>query len=517
MKLSITITALFFIWGASTFAQHGDLDAELGSDGKVLTAFGTGDDRGNALAIQADGKLVVLGIATVGDYSDLALARYNSDGSLDLGFGVDGLVTTSVGTYNDEGRALVIQPDGKIVITGNVRNAFGAERLFGLVRYNTDGSTDASFGTNGIVTTDFGTANDMAMSLALQADGKIVVGGYAGAATTADFALARYNTDGALDPSFGVDGKVTTDIATNLDLGVALGIQADGKILLVGASKNGANYDIALARYNADGSLDTGFGAGGKVLTAIGTGDDEGRALAFQPDGKILVAGYAKSSQRDFALVRYNTDGSLDLGFGPGGHVTTDFGDYNEAQALALQSDGRIILCGTTWNGTSNDVALARYEQDGSLDPSFGVAGKVTTAFGTGSALGRAVALQTDGRIVIAGYAKNGLVNDFILARYLSGLNIGIVEFGLANAAPLIYPNPITTHATLEYTLREAETLSIHLLDMQGRRVRTFMEGQHQVAGRHQRVIEIPADLPAGAYLLAISSPTGRVTVQVVK
>ncbi|MGB3527211.1 MAG: T9SS type A sorting domain-containing protein [Flavobacteriales bacterium] len=525
MKIvTTTLTALFLALGATTFAQPGSLDGTFGNDGKVITAFGTDDDSGTSVAIQPDGKVVVAGFTiNVGGW-DIALARYNADGTLDSSFGGDGKVTTDFGTYGDAGFSVAIQPDGKVVVAGKA--GYGAEADFALARYNTDGTLDNSFGGDGKVTTDFGMWGDEGNSVVIQLDGKIVVAGWATVDPEIDFALARYNTDGTLDNSFSADGKVTTDFGTGFNQGASVAIQPDGKIVVAGHTNvnSSGDRDFAVARYNMDGTLDISFSADGKVTTNLGTGTaygtayDEGKSVAIQPDGKIVVAGYASNgTDRDFALARYNTDGSLDNSFNMDGKVTTDFGTSDDIGfSVAIQLDGKIVVAGSAESSTGYVFALARYNTDGSLDNSFSADGKVTTDFGTGYASGFSAAIQPDGKVVVAGNVTNQYF-DFAVARYLSGLNIGIIDLSLVHKAPLIYPNPIDRQATLEYTLQHAEIISIHLLDLQGRTIRTFVEGQRQAGGEHQQTIELPEALSAGTYIIAISSPKGKLTVQVMK
>ena len=163
-----------------------------------------------------------------------------------------------------------------------------------------------------------------------------------------DFALVRYNSDGSLDTTFSGDGKLTTAIGSGNDYGYSVTVQADGKILVAGASHNGSNDDFALVRYNTDGSLDTTFAGDGKLTTAIGSSDDYGRSVTLQADGKILVAGYsANGSNDDFALVRYNTDGTLDTTFSGDGKLTTAIGaSHDEGYSVTVQADGKILVAG---------------------------------------------------------------------------------------------------------------------------------------------------------------------------
>ncbi|HQW40691.1 MAG TPA: T9SS type A sorting domain-containing protein [Flavobacteriales bacterium] len=512
-----TLTTLFLAFGATTFAQPGSLDNSFSIDGKVTTAFGTGDDSGQSVAIQLDGKIVVVGTVSNGTDSDLAIARYSTDGTLDNSFSGDGKVSTDFGTVGADGNSVTIQSNGKIIVAGSASN--GTDSDFVLARYNTDGTPDNGFGVGGKVSTAFGTGNDFGMSVAVQPDARIVVAGNSYNGTDRDFATARYNTDGTLDNSFSGDGKVTTAFGTGNDYGSSVAIQPDGRIVVAGYAYNGTNNDLALARYNTDGTLDNSFSGDGKVITAFGTGDDAGYSVAIQPDGKIVVAGSASNGTvRYFAIARYNTDGTLDNSFSGGGIETTNFGTGTAIGiSVAIQPDGKIVVAGDAYMGSNSDFALARYHTDGSLDNSFGVGGKVTTAFGTANDFGRSVAIQPDGKIVVAGSAYSGTNSDFAVARYLSGLNIGVIEFSLADNAPLIYPNPIDERATLEFTLQNDETISIHLLDMQGRTVRTFIDGKYQPAGEHRLSIDVPEALPSGAYLIVISSLNGKFAVQVVK
>ena len=202
---------------------------------------------------------------------------------------------------------------------------------FALARYNSDGSLDTTFGTDGKVTTDFDSPNDYAVGMAIDAAGKVVlVGRSKQAGTGYDFAPARYNTDGSLDTTFGSGGKVTTDFSGSSDNGSCVAIDGDGKIVVGGDSYQvGVGYDFAVARYDTDGSLDTTFGAGGLVTTDFASLDDYGHGLAIDADGNIVLVGRCyQGIYTDFALARYKSDGSLDTAFGTGGLVTTDFGSY---------------------------------------------------------------------------------------------------------------------------------------------------------------------------------------------
>jgi uncharacterized delta-60 repeat protein len=318
---------------------------------------------------------LVTGLFLVSISSQLTWAAPGS-GGLDPRFGVQGKVLTnfSAGSY-EIAHALAIQSDGKIVAAGYSAASGTSSSHFALARYTSGGRLDRRFGANGKVLTDFSGSGsiDSANALAIQSDGKIVAAGYsfASGTTPSDFALARYNPDGTLDPTFNATGKVLTDFSGSGsgDAANAVAIQSDGKIVAAGYSlASGSPWDFALARYNPDGTLDTTFNATGKVLTHFsGSGSgDTATALAIQSDGKIVAAGgsYASGPPQDFALARYNPDGTLDPTFNSTGKVLTDFsgsGSVDFAYALAIQSDGKIVAGGFSSPSGTSDFALARY------------------------------------------------------------------------------------------------------------------------------------------------------------
>ena len=400
------------------WAADGDLDTSFSSDGKVTTAIGSGTDAAKSVVLQSDGKIVAAGYSHNGSNYDFAVVRYNADGSLDTTFDTDGKVTTAVGSGDDVAWSVVLQSDGKIVVAGYSR--IGSNDNFAVVRYNTNGSLDTTFDTDGKVTTAIGSGSDAAYSVVLQSDGKIVVAGYSVIGINDDFAVVRYNTDGSLDTTFGTDGKVTTAVGLGDDIANSVVLQSDSKIVVAGYSHNGSNFDFAVVRYNTDGSLDTTFDTDGKVTTAIGSGSDAAYSVVLQSDGKIVVAGYSVIGiNDDFAVVRYNTDGSLDTTFGTDGKVTTAVGLGDDiANSVVLQSDSKIVVAGYSHNGSNFDFAVVRYNIDGSLDTTFDTDGKVTTAVGLGDDAPYSVVLQSDGKIVVAGFSYNGSNFDFAVVRY---------------------------------------------------------------------------------------------------
>jgi uncharacterized delta-60 repeat protein len=424
------------VGAAPAFAADGDLDPTFGRSGKKMTDFHGGADLAQAVAIQPDGKLVVVGQTYQGnDYSseDFALARYTAGGQLDDSFGTKGRVTTDFPGLAAVPSAVLVQPDGKIVVAGGAFPLFVFAGNFELARYNPDGTLDSGFGNGGIVTTNFGFGS-YASGLALQPDGKIVAAGTVFVdfstddSSDTDFGLARYNPDGTLDATFGNGGKVLTDFAGYNDDALAVLIQPDGKIVAAGSAKDPFTYyDFALARYLPDGTLDTAFGHGGKMRTDFGVQNlDQARAAVLQPDGKIVLAGFASLAFGDtrYAAARYNADGTIDKSFGSKGRTQLHFGTCCERMnSLLLQSDGKLVMVGFPDSESSDsDFVLARLDTHGALDPGFGKNGWVRTSFGNLNGGANGAVLQADGKIVAVGFQATSTDKtvEFAIARYLS-------------------------------------------------------------------------------------------------
>ena len=400
--------------------------------GHFTTDFFGYSDEALSIAIQADGKFYVSGTSS----GYFALARYNSHGILDAGFNGDGKVVTDLNLNSiidkAQGRSVAIQSDGKVLVAGQSGSSTYGYK-FALARFNSDGSLDTTFDGDGRVLTSF-SSSSYGRSVAVQADGKILVAG----TTVSQFALARYNSDGSLDTTFGASGKVLTTVGTSFGGGECVTIQADGKILVSG---DGDGSKFTLVRYNTNGSLDVTFGGDGKVITEFQSQSDGGRSVTIQPDGKIVVTGTTGNyPHRDFALVRYNSDGSLDTSFDGDGKVITDFGAGEQGQSVRIQSDGKILVAGDTGSYPNFSFALARYNTNGSLDATFDLDGKVVTDFGFGaSASALSVGLQADGRVVLVGYSGG----DFALARYNADGSLD-TSFGTTPVADTTAPTAIT-------------------------------------------------------------------------
>lgn len=396
-------------------APNGIIVGDFGA--KTVNSGGSGD--GVGMIVQPDGKIVVCGTKQENNIPVFALARYSSYGSLDTSFDFDGEVTSNNGIT---GMSLAQQGDGKILMAG----------YHGIARYNTNGSLDSSFDSDGKVSLGFFSGIE---SMQVQSDGKILVAGSWLSLTPSDpgldpflkASLQRYTSEGSLDTSFDIDGKVSIGFGGG-SIGKVHKIitQADGKILVCASVHFdlGNHYEIGMLRYNIDGSLDTSFDLDGKLTSDINGGSGGYfRGFALQGDGKILVAG---TTGMNVALMRYNPNGSLDTSFDIDGLAEVDFDTMVDGRgqslgySVAVQTDGKIIVAGTVatnWDINRTDFALVRFNPDGSLDNTFGSGGKVVTSIGV-NAWAYNVLIQTDGKILVSGVSSEKYAEYVTLARY---------------------------------------------------------------------------------------------------
>jgi uncharacterized delta-60 repeat protein len=330
--------------------------------------------------------------------------------------------------------ALALQPDGKLVAAGTWYDQDAGHNVFAVARFNPDGSFDEEFGDGGRALHPISTAADAtdeeAHALVIAPDGKIVLGGHVGIYPS-DFAAMRYLPNGKLDKSFGKAGAVVTDLGGD-DKAAAVAVQPDGKIVLAGRCAN-EDDDWAMLRYNSDGSLDKSFGNGGIVATDLTGGEDYATGIVLQKDGNIVVGGVGQIGSRlcmtsdnymtscdrfAFALARYTPGGELDERFGEGGQMVYELDEDSGGHAVVQQPDGKFVMAGHYDN---DDYAVLRANPDGSLDTTFGDGGLVRTPFGRGMDVAYALALQPDGMIVVAGAATIGddaLNENFGVTRY---------------------------------------------------------------------------------------------------
>ncbi|MCB0526415.1 MAG: T9SS type A sorting domain-containing protein, partial [Saprospiraceae bacterium] len=467
--------------------------------------------------VQPDNKVVAVGNSkTFPGKSQIVLIRLLEDGSYDPDFGTDGAVIANYGNVNSAFYAAALDENQRIVATGH-----GNEGDFLTARFLPDGSLDQSFGTNGIAFTDFFNDDDLANAIALQADGKIVTGG--GGYNPNDqekygFALTRLNSDGSLDTTFGILGKVFTQIEPVDDEITSLAVQADGKLLACGYSVDGSFPKSYLVRYHPDGTLDTDFGSGGIVVDSGSNISWKFQWTGLQNDGRIVVVFSALGGDQYFGVARYLSNGTPDSTFNDTGRLILDQAiECIDLKSGLITPDGKIVIGG--YSGPAPEFFVGRINPDGSIDSTFGENGFVKQqVIGTESYI-NSMATTPDGNLIMAGYGRPGgnTVSDFVLVKYLNDLQVGTLSFENPAQEIFVYPNPVVDHAVLRYDLKEDQLISIRLLDIAGKPIKVFVQDQIQAAGSNQQTIMLPDSLPSGLYLILISSPKGQVCIKVVK
>jgi uncharacterized delta-60 repeat protein len=420
MRSRIILFLLYVLLLSKSYGQEGLLDSSFGDHGKVLTSFTSGSDI-TATIIQPDGKILVDGKAFITDRYELAVSRYHYNGTLDSTFGTNG---TSLVYFNGSayGNCMALQADGKIIIGGYF---FGFNKNdFALARLLPNGAPDVVFGNSGTVITPFSNSNNEISGIAVKADGSIVAVGYStedGAIHT--FALAQYTSNGAPDIAFGNAGKITTNFDGGLAYAKSITFQTDGKYLVAGyaASNLDFDYDFAAARYKTDGSLDSTFGINGKLITSFGN-TDQVTGIVLQPDNKIILSGssFNSSGMSDIAIARYQVNGQLDSSFGSNGKTLDATLPDIAANGIILRPDGKLVVAGSEYESNVESFLVSQYLSNGAVDSFFGTNGKTLTTFGSHYDQAKAIALQQDGKIIAAGVGgevANGTLN-IALTRY---------------------------------------------------------------------------------------------------
>ena len=396
-------------------AAPGSLDPSFSEDG-IQTAFPNGAVA-YAAAIDHHGRIVLAG-ATLSDDPDIALARFTSGGALDTTFGRAGKVRTDLGA-DDYAFDVAIQDDGGIVVVGE-RRARASDKIV-VQRYRPNGTLDPLFANAGTALTGFGRRFQSASAVAISPDGRIVVAGSTSNGITSRSALARYLPDGRLDRDLGGDGRVTVDVSRSGERFTDVVVQPDGRIVAAGWAELSLVPAFDAARFTVGGRLDETFSDDGIAKIDVGPGADKALALALQGDGKLVLAGAASAAGRDeWGLIRLGSRGHLDPDFGELGRVVTDFGPgYDEADGVAVQPNGKIVVAGRIRAGTHDDVGLLRLKSGGRHDRTFGAGGRVLTDVAGGSDAARDLAIGSNGKIVVAGEAPIDRIKRFLVARYL--------------------------------------------------------------------------------------------------
>ncbi len=420
---SFFLIGLVVLFSNGTKAQNGSLDTTFGIGGKVLTSFNQGPDVARSTIIQADGKILVAGYAGFSPGYGFAIARYNIDGTLDSAFGINGKSTLVFSQGNAFSTCIALQEDGKIILGGYV-NSFVNGEDFAIARFSTNGSRDYSFGIGGQTTTNFTNRNDRINGIVVRPNGKILaVGSTSTNGTVHQFALAQYESYGFIDNNFGNDGYVTTDFdGKHLAYATSILLLNDNKLLVGGYAYNlQSETDFAAVRYHSNGAVDSSFGLLGKIILDFGL-NDNCNSTAVQPDGKFLLGGTSENNSGEnmyILMARFDPNGQPDLKFGMSGKVK-DRLEYNiKTQAVTIKQNGKITIAGAVYlpksTSTVSDIAIVQYNNYGSLDSSFGTSGKTFIDLGSDYDDAFAIAKQSDGKIIVAGVGS--LPHQFAISR----------------------------------------------------------------------------------------------------
>ncbi|MBK9985280.1 MAG: T9SS type A sorting domain-containing protein [Saprospiraceae bacterium] len=523
MKSSFQILVIIIGLAYPICAQHGNLDSTFNINGRVTTNFPNFGASVSAGGLQSDGKIIAAGTVAFGNNAYFGVARYNTNGTLDTTFGLEGKAIIQIGSQRDYMRDLSIQPDDKILIVGITLKDTNSH--IALLRLLPNGVLDSAFGINGVTILALEGRDNNGTSIALQSDGKIVLAGFTYSPNT-DALVYRFTPEGIPDSSFGTFGKIVTVIPFVSNGANDIVIQHDGKIVIGGfvgsAHNNVAVYDFSLMRFNENGTPDSTFNEDGIVRTSINQWVDQISQLAIQPDGKIIAAGYTNSgdpnhTNYEFVVARYNEDGTLDMDFGTDGLAVISFGTEDDrANSVAIQSDGKIVAVGYTSSWQESDFAIARFHPDGSLDSGWGIGGKLTTDFNSSRDGGYSVVIQPDGKIIAFGFTDNEGPLNFALVRYLPELFMGVLDFSAVHDI-LIYPNPIQENFVLEYTLIKDETLTIEIVDMFGRSIQVLASRVSKLTGPHKESFHLGKEILPGNYVVRISNQHGSINIKVIK
>jgi uncharacterized delta-60 repeat protein len=467
-KLHFIAPILMIFFHSITFAQI--FDTTYSDDGVQTNNIGSGNDFGFASKIQTDGKIVASGISFNGQNYDLVVIRYNTNGTLDTSFSNDGILTKDIGSNSFDRSTIAIQNNGKINIAGTYRNNSAID--FAIIQLNNDGTFDNSFSDDGIQTTDFGGLDEV-LCMAIQNDGKILV---AGKSTFLleypEVSIARYNTNGTSDASFNGDGLFTTNFEQGSVNANSISIKSDGEIILVGEYDDTiSNIDVLVLKLTNNGNLDSTFSEDGIQIIDIAGSTDRAFSCALQTNGKIIITGTSiVGLSYDIALLRLSSDGSLDTTFSDDGIQTIDISTSNDyGYSVAIQSDGKILVAGNYLGNSNSTIFVLRTNSDGTLDTSFSGDGILAVNPNIGSNFCNSIISQNDEKFLITGTSFSGTNYDITTMRF-NNTTLNFQSFTDANSIAL-YPNPTNDYFSIS-NLKDIK--KIEMFGINGKLIKSF-------------------------------------------
>ena len=504
------------------FAQNaGKPDLSFGADGEVLLGSPQKSYYGGGTLLLPDGKMLVLGYEYEEfSYEDtLVIFRMLPNGAPDLSFGVDGRVYPGIQFLDGGVNKMALTQDGKIILAGE---AFlgGSTFVAFAARLNTDGQVDTSFGQNGITTIDVGNNEDVIFTLLIKPDNKILLGGYTYDDSNdgfIDLLLVQLLPDGTFDPAFGDGGSATTNFIVGLESILSLALQADGKIIALGGSNVG-NYDMMVVRFTPEGEVDASFADNGLFLYDNINNEDVAYSVAVQNDQKIVFCGssFSDGVLGKTTVFRLLPNGSFDPDFGTEGKVFVEFGILEFARALLLQPDGKIVIGAESIDPLAPETGwfwVLRFNTDGTADSSFGDNGRVKSPQYDISPETVDLLLQPDGKIIHTGTANDAIV----LWRYQNDLTASAPETSLVDFQLTCAPNPVAQQANLSWVQDATAEVSCDLYDTQGRYIQTVVPRTASPAGAQSAAFQLGSAIPAGNYFLVFSAGNERQVLSMIK
>ncbi|GEP52206.1 hypothetical protein FNO01nite_28780 [Flavobacterium noncentrifugens] len=493
---------------ASAFAQPGTIDTTYGINGKVSNNLG-GNAGANDSVLQPDGKLVTVGQTySIAPGSSFLIARYLTDGNLDASFGTNGSVSV-LGGDHCMAESVALQADGKIVVVGTALPAQNSNLSSNMmiVRYNTDGTLDNTFDGDGIKIIELDYSQSLNAVL-IQEDGKIIAGGLFTILSNPNMdtpGLIRFNSDGSLDTTFGVDGYVYT---AGIYRGEITDMQFtdNGAIIAVGRTFIISKYLII--KYDSNGQLINSFGSDGTGFVEVALNQIADLFnCAIGTDGSIYASGGTFNGTKYNAfMVKYHSDGTIDPTFANNGTLIKDFGNVNGvpitsfAYGIAFDKNNQLILALTYGKPTDYDFGLQSYSKEGILNTSFGTNGLFSTTFGSGHEYVRTMVIQEDNKIILAGDK-----GEQVLVRVNNDPLLSTNEAVANDNKMYVSPNPITENSALFFELQKQSVITVDLFDAKGLMIRKLLSNQNFPKGQNiEKNTVLQFNLQQGIYFLKI-------------
>ena len=494
---------------SSTFisAQSGTLDPSFNGTGLTLGNYTSGNNSADAMVIQPDGKIVVSGATGISSSINTGVSRYNTDGTIDTTFGTNGKVSFSSGTGTKSYiYDMALQTDGKIVMAGYRWD--GSQGDFLMARVNANGTLDNTFGVNGVAVFDDANS-EVAESFAINADGSFIVSGY----VNDNYTLLKVKNNGTIDTAFGTNGWVTTPFKGLSASSKSTSINAAGRIIVGGMGVGSGQSEFVMAAYNPDGTLDNTFGQAGRINFHIGYDNDFGLKVLQLENGKIVFGGHSYVGSTplryELAVVRLNANGSFDNSFGENGIFKSRFfiDGRSYLSDMVVQADGKLLVTGPANVNNEENYGLLRITENGQLDTTFGVDRQVIQKIDNTYAISKNIALQTDGKIVVSGDATpfGGGKTQFFIARYINPV---LAVQNVKDATVALYPNPASDQITLDWN-GSNKTYEVEIYNMVCQKVMTAKVS-------NKSAINI-SSLVKGNYVVKIKDAGNTKTIQFIK